>query len=253
MQDGFLTRRRFVLGTVGAGAVLAGCVDDAGSSGDEGVGTDTAGSPPATDSTTAAGSGSPETDTETPVDTSGLCGPLAGSPTAYDVSGTPYVFAFDYPETWTVEEPIPNQSTGRFQRVTSPPVSIDGDEGTATVRVGQSFEALTASDVDSQVEEITTRDIDPLTVVDEQTYDGETVRVFGYADDSTAYPTLYLLYLPHGSGDGRRYYLMNLVAFSDIHGLEGEQQQSCYARIEAAIETVRSSLRPNPQTTIESV
>jgi hypothetical protein len=246
-----LTRRRFVLGTVGVTATLAGCSgsdtpadDDA----DQGNGEPTATATPDSDAK-ATQTASDET---TPDLSDSVCAPLSGSPTAYDVSGTAYVFAFDYPETWTVGEPIPGQD-GRFQEITSPNVSVNGDPRTATVRVGQSLPALSASEVEAEKEELTTRDVDAFAVVDEQTFDGETVDVLGFPDvPASNYPPAYTLYLPYGTGDSREYYRTSIVTYSDIYGLEDEEGDTCNELIRTATETVRSSLRPNPETTVDN-
>jgi hypothetical protein len=162
-----------------------------------------------------------------------------------------YVFAFDYPETWTVGEPIPGQN-GRFQQITSPAVPVDGDPRTATIRIGQSVPALSASEVEAEKDEQTTRDVDRLAVVDEQTFDGETVEVLGFPDVLPSdYPPAYILYLPYGSGSNRRYYRTSIVTYTDIFGLEDEETDTCNGHIRTAVETVRSSLRPNPETTVD--
>ncbi|MEF8977116.1 MAG: hypothetical protein V5A21_12895, partial [Halapricum sp.] len=169
------------------------------------------------------------------------------------VSGTPYVFAFDYPETWTVGDPIPGQS-GRFQQITSPKVSVDGDARTATVRIGQSSPSLSTSEVEAEKDELMTREADPLAVVDEQAFDGETIEVLGLPDvPPSNYSPAYLLFLPYGSGGSREYYPTSIVTYSDIYGLEDEERDACNARIRTATETVRNSLQPNTETTIETV
>jgi hypothetical protein len=243
-----LTRRRFVLGTIGATAALAGCSgNDAAADGADAAPSDGE-TTPTSDATATQTVGD---ETMTPDRSDSVCAPLAGSPTAYDVSGTPYVFAFDYPETWTVGEPIPGQN-GRFQQITSQPVTVDGSPRTATVRVGQSLPALSASEVEAEKEELTTRDVDPLAVVDEQTFDGETVDVLGFPDvPPSNYPPAYTLYLPYGPGDSREYYRTSIVTYSDVYGLEDEDSDACNELIQTATETVRSSLRPNPKTTVD--
>ena len=251
-RDNALTRRRFVLGTVGVTVALAGCSENDtptdGGDTDQGNGEST----PTPESSTPSTNGTQtDGDEQTPEEDDSVCAPLAGSPTAYDVSGTLYVFAFDYPETWTVGEPIPGQN-GRFQQITSPAVTVDGDPRTATVRIGQSLPALSASEVEAEKEELMTRDIDSFAVVDEQTFDGEAVDVLGFPDvPPSNYPPAYTLYLPYGSGDSREYYRTSIVTYSDVYGLEDEDSDACNELIRTATEAVRTSLRPNPETTVD--
>lgn len=262
------TRRRFLLGSTAGMVALAGCGggDSTGNGNGNGDTNSTPASTPTTERRTTRAS-TPETTIQTTRTESemtaeatvtedsaeSICAPLSAPPTSYDVSGTPYVFGFDYPDTWTVGEPLPIDS-GRYQRVTSPDISDDGSGQTATVRVGQELDSLTAAEFEADVEEVTTRDTEPLTVVDEQRYDGESLRVFGSSDiDDDRYNPIYLLYLPHGSGDQRVYYRTALVTYTDIYGLTDEQSVSCNERIIAAARTILESLRPNPETTIDEV
>ncbi|QSG04391.1 hypothetical protein [Halapricum desulfuricans] len=261
-RDTTLTRRRVLLGTAGVATVLAGCSgsDTPANGGD----TDQDGGDPTPTATPdSAGQTSDSTTTQSPTQTAddettapdgpdSVCTPLAGSPTAYDVSGTPYVFAFDYPETWTVGDPIPGQN-GRFQQIMSPDVTVDGYARTATVRIGQSSAPLSASEVEAEKDKLTTRETDPLAVVDEQTFDGETLEVLGFPDvPPSNYPPAYVLFLPYGSGGSREYYRTSIVTYSDVYGLEDEGRDACNERIRTATETVRNSLRPNPETTIKT-
>ena len=255
-RDNPLTRRRFVLGTVGVTAALAGCSendtpadgDDAAESNGEPTSTETTDSSTPTSNDTATQTADSEA---TPDESDSVCAPLAGSPTAYDVSGTSYIFAFDYPETWTVGEPIPGQN-GRFQQITSPAVTVDGDPRTATVRIGQSSPALSASEVEAEKDERMTREVDRLAVVDEQTFDGETVEVLGFPDvPPSNYPPAYILYLPYGPSESPEYYRTSIVTYSDVYGLEDDQRDACNELIRSATETVRGSLRPNPETTVD--
>ncbi|WP_340098917.1 hypothetical protein [Salinibaculum salinum] len=254
-RDNALTRRRFVLGTVGATTALAGC--SGGDTPADGDDTDRANTEPTPTATPTSDATATQTRTQTagdettPDGSDSVCAPLAGSPTAYDVSGTPYIFAFDYPETWTVGEPIPGQN-GRFQQITSPAVTVDGNPRTATIRIGQSLPSLSASEVEAEKDEQMTRDVDRLAVVDEQTFDGETVEVLGFPDVSPSnYPPAYILYLPYGSGDSDEYYRTSIVTYADIYGLEDEETDACNGLIRTATETVRNSLRPNPETTVD--
>lgn len=252
-RDNALTRRRFILGTVGATVALAGCSESDTPTEGDGTDLDDSESTPTTEDSTPS-SNTTQTDGEetTPEESDSVCAPLAGSPTAYDVSGTPYVFGFDYPETWTIGDPIPGQN-GRFQQITSPAVSVNGDPKTATVRVGQALPALSASEAEAEKTDLLTRDVDPFAVVDEQTFDGETVDVLGFPDvPQSSYPPAYTLYLPYGSGDSRAYYRTSIVTYSDVYGLEEEDSDACNELIRSATETVRGSLRPNPETTVDS-
>lgn len=89
-------------------------------------------------------------------------------------------------------------------------------------------------------------------VGDEQTFDGETVDVLGFPDTPASnYPPAYILYLPYGTGDSREYYRTSIVTYSDIYGLGDEERDTCNELIRTATETVRSSLRPNPETTVD--
>lgn len=89
-------------------------------------------------------------------------------------------------------------------------------------------------------------------VVHEQEYDGETVQVVGL--EGAELP-IYRLWLPHGSGGQRLYYPVEMDTLTSIVRLDDENRTVtlCAEATLTAAETIRTSLRPNPDTTIESV
>ncbi|MCT9098145.1 hypothetical protein [Haloarchaeobius sp. HME9146] len=242
------TRRRFLLRAGAAAAVsgLAGCTSDSGGSpeGDESD-TQTA-TATATDTATATAT---ETATDEPATTASqaasFCQPITGSPTAYEVADTPYVFAFDYIDSWTVEDPL-DRSNARIQRIVSPELTSEGSASSATVRVGQSLEAVTASKAESEIEAAIERE-GSSGVAYEEEFNGETVRFVEFPNvDVNSYTT----YLPYGDGDAR-YYAFSLVTFLDIGNSNVENIGDCTDAVNVATQTVRGSLAVNTESTID--
>ncbi|MEF8870888.1 MAG: hypothetical protein V5A41_04590 [Haloarculaceae archaeon] len=248
MQRSETTRRLFLLGTGATVAALAGCSgsdSDGGGEdpdGESGPTTDT-GEPTAT-SEPSADDGSGTTPNNSPAPD---CTRLTGQPTGYDAADTPFVFTFDYVDSWTVGTPLEGPG-GRSQAVTSPIVSVDGEPESAGIRVGQRFEPLTATQVDAEIADAVSGQYSPFEVVHELEYAGETVRIVGFPDAELGF---YRLWLPH---EGQYYpveidVLSSILRFND----QNEQELLCLDPIQTATETVRTSLRPNPATTIDSV
>lgn len=234
-----VTRRQVLAGAAGTGAtMLAGC---SGGDSIDGGADDEAGTATATP-TTAAGPGSgPDPN----------CDRLLGSPTEYDAAGTPFVFTFDYVDTWTVQDPLEGPG-GRSQGITSPRVTVDGEIESAGIRVGQRFEPLTATEVDEQIADATSGQYNPTEVLDAQEYDGETVRIIGIAAAESV--PIYRLWLPHGPAGERLYYPVEIDVLTSILRVGDDGTDLlCLEETLTATETVRGSLRPNPDTTIESV
>lgn len=171
------------------------------------------------------------------------CSRLAGSPTPYDTSGTPFVFAFDYVDSWEVDDPLQGPG-GRTQGVSSPIVTVDGETESAGLSLGQKFEPLTAAEVDEAIDSSTGGDYAPAEVRHEQSFGDETIRIVGFPDATIPY---YETWLPY---DGSYYHLTMTLLTSILRTEEGEL---CLDETVAGIETVRESLRPNPGTTIEEV
>ena len=228
--------------TTAAATGLAGC-SGGGSDADSPANDDTGGTSPGT----TAGTGGAGTPNDSPGPN---CGRLTGSPTPYDVSDTPYVFGFDYVDSWTVDDPLEGPG-GRIQGIASPMVSVDGSTESASVSVGQRFDPLTAAEVDEAVADRTSGDYAVAEVLDEQEFGGETVRFVGFADAALPY---YETWLPYGGGDAR-YYPVTLELRTTIFRLDDDNvaRELCVDATVEGIETVRRSLRPNPDSTIDEV
>lgn len=247
MQSDRTTRRRVLLG---AGAAMAGF---AGCSGSDDNGSDTTGSDSGDGSMSAGGEGTADAGGDgaaTPTTGNGPepnCTRLAGQPIPYGTASTPFVFTFEYVDSWTVGEPLEGPG-GRNQSITSPTVTVDGEPEGAGIRVAQRFEPLTASQVDEEIADAVSGDFSPFEVLHELEYAGETIRVVGFPDAELA---VYRFWLPHGD----RYYPTEIDILTSILRLDedGRQELFCLDAIQTATETVRTSLRPNPETTIDSV
>lgn len=249
MSDRDLTRRRVLLGTVALGATgLAGCTGGDPGGGGDAVG---GGGPPTATATSTAthtptGTATP-TETADPTPTSGwasgFCEPLTGSPTPFDVSETPYVYQFDYVDSWRVGEPI-EQSNARYERLESPVLTSDEGESSATIRVGQSLEGITAAEADEAYQAQLDRE-ESSGVAYEDEFGGETVRFVEFPNVDV---NSYVAYLPYGDGKDR-YYGFSLVTFIEGGG-PGQNVSECTDAVNVATQTVRGSLTVNPDSTI---
>lgn len=233
-----VSRRKLLLGTTMVATVLAGCSgggsDAGGSAGEDGAGS-------------SAGTGAASTLEEDPDPN---CARLTGSPTAYDVGGTPFVFGFDYIDAWTVDEPLEGPG-GRVQGISSPTVTVDGSTESASVAITQQFDPLTAAEVEEAVADSTGGEYARAEVVDEQQFDGETIRFVGFTTTVLPY---YQTWLPDGD-DEARYYPVTLELRTTILRLDDDNvaRELCVDASVEGIETVRRSLRPNPESTIAEV
>jgi hypothetical protein len=257
MRRTAISRRRFVIGATAAAATLAGCTGnetaDGDNSGDGG-------------SVDAPDSGSTETPSasQEPVETAAGesesmpgnspdldCSRLTGNPVPYDASDTLFVFSFDYIDSWELADPLAGPG-GRTQGITSPVVTVDGERESAGIQVIQSTDALSASEVDSEIASGTESQYARFQVVGEQEFDGETVRVVGISDSDSSF---YQMWLPYGPADQRQYYSLTVNTLTSILRMneDNESVTLCNDPVYAAVETVRESLRPNPDTTIEEV
>ncbi|WP_267643625.1 twin-arginine translocation signal domain-containing protein [Haloarchaeobius amylolyticus] len=252
------TRRRFLLGAASATATtaLAGCTSEGADApaGNGGDATATAGETTREAATTVRETTTgqnPETATDeqdaTASGSASFCQPMTGSPTPYDVAGTPYVFAFDYVDSWTVEDPL-DRTGARIQRIVSPALTSEGATSSATVRVGQSFEPVTASEAEAEVEAAIDRE-DSSGVAYEDEFGGEAVRFVAFPNVDV---NSYTAYLPYGDGE-KRYYAFSLVTFLDIENYEATNVAQCTDAVNVATQTVRGSLVVNPETTIDQV
>jgi hypothetical protein len=245
------TRRRMLALTgVTTATSLAGCLG--GGSGDDGGETDVDGGGGGMTQTSGGGGGGDASTTDAgPNDRPDPdCTRLTGQPTPLDVSGTPFIFQFDYVDTWRVPDALQGPG-GRSQGLSSPVVSVDGEPESAGIRVGQRFEPLTASGVEESIADIVSGDRNPFSVVRELEYDGETVRVVGITDAEL--PT-YRFWLPDGS-EPRQYYPFELDCLTSILRAGGGEptRTLCVEPTVAAVDTIVSSLEPNPDTTIDEV
>lgn len=178
------------------------------------------------------------------------CSRLAGSPTPYDASGTPFVFEFDYVDSWSLKDPLEGPE-GRVQGLSSPVVSVDGEPENAGLTVQQTFEPVTAAEVDETIADSTSGSYARVEVLDEQSFDGESVRFVGFPDAVLPY---YEAWLPYGDGEAR-YYQLKMQLLTSIIRLDEDNvsRELCVEETVAGIETVRESLRPNSDSTIEEV
>jgi len=237
-----VTRRQLLRSAVATTAAVsvAGCSGGDGSTEDSG---DSGSTPAGGSGETASGSrpnDSPDPD----------CSRLAGSPTPYDASGTPFVFEFDYVDSWTLKEPLEGPE-GRVQGLSSPVVSVDGEPENAGLTVQQKFEPVTAAEVDETIADSTSGSYARVEVLDEQSFDGESVRFVGFPDAVLPY---YEAWLPYGDGEAR-YYQLQMQLLTSITRLDEDNvaRELCVEETVSGIETVRESLRPNPDSTIEEV
>ncbi|MFC7229615.1 hypothetical protein N0B31_19610 [Salinirubellus salinus] len=243
MSGGDLSRRRVLLASAAAATGLAGCTGGGAPSGG-GTSSPTA-TPTATATSTPTATDSPtptESATASPGPADSFCAPLDGSPTPFDVAGTPYVFAFDYVDSWSVGEPI-EQSNGRYERLESPVLRSENGESSATIRVGQSFDALTAAEAESFVQDQIDRE-DSTGVAYEESFGGETVRFVEFPNVDV---NSYVFVLPYGDGEAR-YYPTSIVTFLDGGG-PGQTVSRCPDAVDAATQTVRASLTVNAEST----
>ncbi|MEF8814976.1 MAG: hypothetical protein V5A55_14365 [Halovenus sp.] len=242
-------------GTTAAAVALAGCTGnetadednsgDSGSSGDttDSESTNVPGAIRETDETSGGESDSTPGSSPDPD-----CSRLAGDPVPYDASDTTFVFSFDYIDSWELTEPLVGPG-GRTQGITSPVVTVDGERESAGIQVIQSSDPLSASEVDSEIAAGTEGQYARFEVVGEQEFDGEALRVVGISDSD---PSFYQMWLPHGPADRRQYYSLTINTLTSILRLneDNESVTLCDDPVHTAAETVRESLRPNPDTAI---
>ena len=248
MSTDRITRRQLVLGATAATAALTGCLGGGGGteSDDDPAAATTTEPPTATPADTTPTTTSDPT--ATPGESTAFCAPWEGQTTPYDAAGTPFFFGYDYVGTWTPEG-ITDYSSGHFVRFSSPPVGED--EFSLTLRVSQFDTAFTPAERDEEIEYFLNFEAEPREVVDEITYDGESLPVLGLAEQEVSYyqPGL-SVFLPYGSGNERRYYSVGVVLFDGLR-VPDEERQACIAVAEAAQSAVIESLTPNPDTTFE--
>ena len=257
MRRTAISRRRFVIGTTAAAATLAGCTgnetadgDDSGDSGSSNAldsgSTDTSSATEESDETAAGESGSTPGDSPDPD-----CSRLTGDPIPYDASDTLFVFSFDYIDSWELSDPLVGPG-GRTQAITSPIVTVDGERENAGLQVIQSSDGISASEVDQEIAAGTEGQYARFQVVGEQEFDGETVRVIGISESNRSF---FQMWLPYGSADQRHYYSLTINTLTSILRLneDNESVTLCNDPVYTAADTVRESLRPNPDTTIEEV
>lgn len=224
------SRRRF-LATLGAGAAagLAGCGGEQSAAGDSTGG----GSTPTPEPTTTAA-------------TDPFCDPLTGAPTAADTAGTPFVFTFEYVDSWTLEEPFVAGGS-RARRIVSPELTSEDGVSSATVRVAQSLEPVTAATAEANLaEQMELTETNGITY--ETEFNGETVE---FAEFPNVDVRSYTAYLPYGGGE-ERYYSVGIVTFIEGGG-PGRNIGDCTDAVDANTLTVRDSLAVNPETTIDEL
>jgi hypothetical protein len=249
MRRAPISRRRFVLGATATAATLAGCSGSETADNENSDDTSDSGSADAqgtTEGTVAGESGSTPGNSPDPD-----CTRLTGNPVPYDASDTLFVFSFDYIDSWELATPLTGPG-GRTQGITSPVVTVDGERESAGLQVIQSTDALSASEVDEEIASGTEGQYARFQVVGEQEFDGETVRVVGISDSD---PSFYQMWLPYGPADQRQYYSLTINTLTSILRLNEDNVSVtlCNEPVYTAADTVRESLRPNPDTTIEEV
>ena len=243
-----LSRRRVLLSAAAATTTsLAGCTGGDEPS-DTGAGTPTATASDANAGGTVGAAGADDAEnTATTTPASGPdpnCALLAGSPTPYDAAGTPLVFTFDYVDSWELQDPIQGPG-GMIQGISSPVVRVDGETESAGLTVGQKFEALTAAEAEAAAPDAEAYP-DRFNVT-EQAFDGETVRFYSIAGAELPF---YQAWLPHGDGEARYYELSLMLNTSILRVNEGTL---CLENTVPGIETVRTSISANAETTIAEV
>lgn len=251
-----ISRRRFVIGATAAATALAGCTgnettesDDSGDGGSgAGSGSNPSDSPNTTQGTETAADESDPTSGNSPDPD---CSKLTGEPIPYDASDTLFVFSFDYIDSWELSDPLVG-SGGRTQGITSPIVTVDGEQESAGIQVIQSSDGISASEVDREIAAGTDGQYARFKVVDEQEFDGETVRVVGISESNRSF---FQMWLPYGPAEQRQYYSLTINTLTSILRLneDNESVTLCNDPVYTAADTVRESLRPNPNTTIEEV
>lgn len=263
MQRRRVTRRRLLGGVTGSAVVgLAGCLSggsensegdgstDAGPGDGDGSGGSDSGSGGSSDGDGAGGTATGGGDEATASEPAARdCSPLLGDPTPLPTTDTQFVFNANYPESWT-DEGSRIGSNSRLHYLKSPAVYVDGAPEKATLSITQHFEALTQSDVDAEVAELTEGDYARFEVLGEVDFGGEAVTLVGFPDVEA--PT-YVLWLPYGEGEAKYYYQLELTWFSTIIGEteESNTDNLCTSEIRAALDMLYQSLEPNPTSVIE--
>jgi len=238
-MPGNTSRRRLLAALAGGvSAGLAGCFGGS----DDGT-TGSASTPTAATTTATAAAAS----TPTGASTNAFCDPPTGSSTRYDTAGTPFVFSYEYVDSWTVEDPFGN-AVSRAQRVVSPTLTnAAGDESDATVRVAQSITPVTA-DAAAETIQFLRDNQEHNGVTYETDFNGETVEFVEFPNvDVYSYNT----HLPYGDGE-ERYYSFSIVTLLDGGG-PGQNIGRCTDAVNAATRTTLESIEPNPATTIDAV
>lgn len=249
------TRRRLLLATAAALTTTAGCSGGTDGTGgaDGGAGSGRTATPTATPAeSTATPTNTPtateQPATETPTEQASVCASWEGETTRYDVSGTPFIFSYEYVETWNPGE-ITEYSQGHLHRFTSPPVGAN--DVTMTLRVNQTNNPLTAAERDDEIDYFLNFESEPRVIVDEITYDGESLRVLGLPDEDIAlYEPGYTVFLPHGSGADRRYYPVGTTVFGSLQ-VDDADRETCIAALDDAQWAMLTSFEPNPDTTFD--
>ena len=143
----------------------------------------------------------------------------------YDAGGSPLVFDFEYPDTWSE-----SRSSGEVVR----------DQYTVIVQSDVIDERSSSEAV--------------FDVVETLSYAGESIDVYrtpGYPNDGQ----VSLCWLPHGTSAGRRYF-QTAIAFGYSSGFLEETadgyEYRCTSLARTAIDQVLPTLEPNPESTIES-
>ena len=278
------TDRRTYLKAIGAGALatgmagLAGCLgaeaETRGNS-DSRETTDSSDNETTTNADEAQASGSNTTESE-----SINCNDLKSEFAAYDAAGTPLVYTFDYPENWNIamENPLqwdeelkpqdwdmPQEELEQIEFTTvviDKSLSLDS-YGTSSV-VFKAYQSLRpeqsnkdsskyATDITEVAMEnrgvVSYPPADLLETFIELDFNGETITVLRMHDETTANAT-YIAVLPYATSSGeRRYYQME---FQVGEGFE-EGFEQCTNIINDLAEQVVQSIRPNPESIIESM
>ena len=247
--------RRAYLRVVSVGALatgLAGCLgaeaeDSSSSNSDSGnttAGNGAQGSGTETDTSTDAGGGDSSDGSES---SSTNCEDLNSELTTYDTGGTPFVFAFDYPDGW--DQPDTQAGGPGVDSITGTSIKDeDGSMNRIEFQIRQLNAAVGSAEASDQIEKLLTegdwtdRSYEEL---DELDFAGETIQVAGSFEDED--DMIYQLYLPYeGSDGGQMHYPVEF-------GVVLRSASPCTDTIRELSEKTLRSFRPNPDSTIDSV